>query len=168
VVFKEQGRAKEALEAFSEALKLDGRSRLAINNYRDLIIHSPSLWKVQKTDFGSFAYPQMWQIVNQDGRIVLISDDRRFQIEIEFEVLSEPIGQYLARQADSSLGLISEEYTKIAGFDRAYVRVWKDREIHKVQFFLFVRGKVVLILAYPSESSLKPVIDGIISTIEIK
>ena len=168
LVYREDGRIKEANEAFVSSLKLDPQSRVAYNNLRELIVDNPSLWARREGELGSFSYPQFWKIVEGGEKYILISDDRRFRIELRFSELNQSVDNFLSGREDNYGEIVSEEFTNLGSFKRAFVKVWRDETSHKIQFFLFDKGKTVEILAYPSESSLKKIIDGIIGTIEIE
>ncbi|MBI2327921.1 tetratricopeptide repeat protein [Candidatus Curtissbacteria bacterium] len=167
LVLEKQDKVKEALEAYARAIELDSQKVVAFNNWRGLIIKNPSIWKEVGGDLGSFAYPPIWELVEKGEEYILISDDRRFRIVIEFGEVAESLSSYLEKQTETFGELVSEEFTKLSGFDSTYVKIWQDGEIHKIQFFLFRGMRVVKILAYPSESSLKAIVDGIISTIHV-
>ena len=172
VFYESQKKVSQAYEAYKKSLLLAPQVKTVQRGLNDLVIKNPSLWP--RAQFGNltFSYPADWQKKEESDKVVLSSSDRHFSIELVVDDWALPASQYLARQTDSYGRLISQEFTKIANIDAAYVKVWSvkdgDRDVHKIQFFLFKGQKVIKILAYPSESTLQSIFDGMIETIKIQ
>jgi len=78
------------------------------------------------------------------------------------------INDYLSRQNEVYGTLVNQGLAQIPDMDTAYVKVFQDQGIQKMQFFLFKTNKVVKILVYPSDPPKMKVFDKIIQTLKIE
>ena len=104
----------------------------------------------------------------EESKIVLSSWNLPHYIEISFDEFGTDIdfGRYIDKQPEHGY-LIESGPTDVAGFPFSYVKVFEDGEIHKIQYFLFRKGRVINLLAYPAQSELGEIVDRLIGTIKI-
>ncbi len=117
----------------------------------------------------SFSYPSTWHLTDRGDSLVLADPNSQFKINItinhkEPNVLEE---DYLKTQTEQFGELINQGLADVPFVDRAYVRVWNDSGVKKLQFYLFKDNRVVKILVYPADSVLMKNFEDILKSIVI-
>lgn len=117
----------------------------------------------------SISYPSTWHLTDKGNSLVLTDPDNQLKINIVIErkESKELEEDYLKTQTEQYGELINQGLADVPFVDRAYVRVWEDSGVKKLQFFLFKDKKVVKILVYPWDSPQMSVFDMILGSIKL-
>jgi tetratricopeptide (TPR) repeat protein len=126
-----------------------------------------SLKEFQSQNF-SFNYPENWTLSESANQTQIQSPDKNFSIEITSSVLpaATSASQYISSQTKVYGTLTNQGLAKIPTVDYAYVKVWNDNGVQKMQFFLFKDADVLEVIVYPADSSEMREFDNILVSLK--
>ncbi len=170
---------EKAAEEYQTALNLNPNLKAASNTLKNLSLVKAStdsaqiygndvFAKFKKENRFEFFFPSYWSI--EDGGKIIIKDQDG-QFFVEFEEAAKPakmkINDFLDKQASPAGMLVNQGLARIPNFQTAYVRVFDDNGVSRLQFFLVQDEKVIKILAYPANSPQMRLFDIILGSIKI-
>lgn len=160
-IYKDKGDLEQAKNEYLKALNIDP-------GYAEASQSLKLVTNIYNSKNGlSFYYPAGWPVSEDQGAIRLSSPKNDFQVELtkDENLISDPQG-YIDSQKTSGL-LIKEGLAQVPNVDIAYVKVFDDSGIKKLQFFLFKGNSAVKILVYPADSALMKEFDNILGSVKI-
>lgn len=116
----------------------------------------------------SFIYPLGWVINEKNNQIDISNPQKNFDILInKFNLPPDQTADIYIKSQNSQYGvLINQGLAQIPTVDYAYVKVWNDKNVQKMQFFLFKNKNVLEVIVFPSDSSEMREFDKIISSLK--
>lgn len=173
-VYLKQGKADLALKNFSQALSLypdfiSAREVIeSLTNFKSKpslqVTRADGVWKMYVNDSLLFFYPEGWQVEEKQGGVEIIDTNDNFVVSIRLDSLNQSYQDYLASQQEQYGILENQGLAAIPTFEKAYVKIWKDKQLQKIQFFLFGKNTALKILVYPGDSAQMKVFDQIIQS----
>ncbi|MBI2011731.1 hypothetical protein HYS91_03105 [Candidatus Daviesbacteria bacterium] len=124
-----------------------------------------------------FNYPPKWSLKKEGSHIILEAPNSNL-----FVIFDGPVDQKNLNRLDPSAvlqddkhsygKLINQGEALIPNFDKAYVRVWEDRQQAQstkqiLEFFLFKNTKLVKVVVYPASSDRMIQFESIITSLKI-
>lgn len=126
------------------------------------------LLKEFKSQNFSFIYPKGWAVNELGNQTQIQNPADNFSIQITYSALfkTQSANEYLDSQTKAYGTLINQGLAQIPTVDYAYVKVWNDNNIQKMQFFLFKDKTVLEVIVFPVNSSDMKVFDKIIGSLK--
>ena len=127
------------------------------------------LLKGFKSQNFSFTYPKSWTLNELESRTTIQNPDKNFSIEITYSILPEAmsVNEYINSQTKDYGTLVNQGLAKIPIVDYAYVKVWNNNNVKKMQFFLFKDKNILEVIVYPANSAEMKEFDKIIGTLKL-
>lgn len=192
VLLAQKGDQKEAVISFKKALEINpdfweahynlgnayttlGRTDLATKEYRQVLAINPDFAPAKKNlvEYSdgkfSFSYPKNWTVNRNEQTLIIKNQGEKFKIEMKINKreLNTSIDDYLKKQSGSYGRLINQGLAQVSNMDFAYVKIWQDGQVKKMEFFLFKSNVVLHIIVGPSDSPQMKVFDEIITSIKL-
>ena len=175
-----QGDKESAEKYYDELIKLslpsDRANLYSLKKNIDNISSSSSasmqvnnqLLKEFRSQNFSFNYPKSWVLNELGNRTEIQNPNKNFTIEITYSVLSAvvSVNEYIKSQTKNYGTLTNQGLAKIPGVDYAYVKVWNDNNIQKMQFFFFKDKNILEVIVFPTDSSEMKEFDKIIESLK--
>lgn len=117
----------------------------------------------------TFEYPESWMVTKFEKGVAFDALDVSFSVEIfvDGKDRKESFESYLARQPDHFGKLVGKGPARVPNVEEAYVKVFKDDEVDKLEFFLSQNEVVLKILVYPANSPKMQEFDKLLGSIRI-
>ncbi len=123
---------------------------------------------IYKSQNFSFNYPTNWTVLEKNNEVSLLNLNKTFFIQIKHSkmALADTVDNYIKNQNQEYGTLINQGLAQIPNVDYAYVRIWNENGISKMQFFLFKQDLALEVIVWPSNSSEMETFNNIISSLK--
>lgn len=160
-IYKNQGDLRSAYEHYQQVLTYNQEFLPAQENIKMIV---GSTWQVIEVDHMVLRFPNWWNIVSKNP--ITLKGKNGFTVKARVYKLGGQKPEGWLKSQKSQFGqLVSEGLAKIPNVDSAYVRVWDDNNIQKLQFFLFKENLSMEFFVWPGDSAEMKVFDDIISSL---
>ena len=152
--------------ASKEIKKIEYLKKFKISNLKFQI----DKWgKYTLEDRVNLEYPESWMVTEFNKGVSFDALDESFSVEIVIDEkeAGESFESYLLRAPDHFGKLVGEGAAQVPNVNGAYVKVWKDDEVDKLEFFLSQDDVVVKILVYSANSPKMADFDKLLGSIKI-
>lgn len=178
LLYQKKGKIKEAASNYNRALSLFPSFLPAKAALEKLVKESTSSAKISSSDdwisnpiddnFWLF-YPKSWKITKLYKEIRLTDSKEQFHVQFSPDTKESKVStdDYIKLQKETLGKLKRQGLAKIPNTDFAYVKVFDDGRVAKMQFFLFKDTRVVKIVVFPVNSPFMKVFDEILGAMRI-
>ena len=166
IFYAQTGNTEQAKKSFEASLMRDPNNESMKNNYK-LFLNQLTNSLSSPSGELKFNTPKDWIIQNKKGDFLITDPTGKFQIQIFQGVLSGKIDEYLDKQQRVLGQLLEQGPAKIPNTDYAHVKVWNNRNISTLEFFLFKGNVVLRIIVSPSDSPLMKYFDELVTSITL-
>lgn len=152
------------------------------------LLNSPNLMVGFTTKNGlQFSFPAFWskgelrkavsEKETKTGKTTPVSDEAvgtslespdGFKIQIIEDSLGKKnMEEYINGQKETHGKLVNQGLAQIPNAEGAFVKVWEGDGVTKLQFFLFIKKKVIQIIAYPAGLPSMPIFDAFLGSLKL-
>ena len=114
----------------------------------------------------SVTLPKSWTVEKAGKRLIIENPKEAVHFEIETDQITDTnFDIYLKSQSSKSDQMIQQGLAYIPNAEKAYIKIFEEQNIQKMQFYLLFGDKIVKLLAFPANETNKQSIDGVLGSI---